>query len=96
MALIHTRSDELTTPLVGVYRLQKPLHMASVGFSTEDVDTFLVMLARNSESNYILQLLGKVSAALIESKEFIDILKSGNIKDIRDYLINIVNIEEDI
>ncbi|MDR3593688.1 BglG family transcription antiterminator [Clostridium sp.] len=96
VALIHTRSDELTTPLVGVYRLQKPLNMASVGFSTEDVDTFLVMLARNSESNYILQLLGKVSVALIESKEFIDILKLGNIKDIRNYLINIVNIEEDV
>lgn len=96
VALIHTRSDELTTPLVGVYRLQKPLRMASVGFSTEDVDTILVMLARSSESNYILQLLGKVSIALIESKEFIDILKLGNIKDIRNYLINIVNIEEDI
>lgn len=96
VALIHTRSDELTTPLVGVYRLQKPFRMASVGFSTEDVDTFLVMLARSSESNYILQLLGKVSVALIESKEFIDILKLGNIKDIRNYLINIVNIEEDV
>lgn len=96
VALIHTRSDELTTPLVGVYRLQKPLRMASVGFSTEDVDTFLVMLARSSESNYILQLLGKISIALIESKEFIDILKLGNIKDIRDYLINIVNIEEEV
>lgn len=96
VALIHTRSDELTTPLIGVFRLKKPLRMASVGFSTEDVDTFLVMLARNSESNYILQLLGKVSIALIESKEFIDILKLGNIKDIRNYLINIVNIEEDV
>lgn len=96
VALIHTRSDELTTPLVGVYRLQKPLHMASVGFSTENVDTFLVMLARNSESNYILQLLGKVSVELIESKEFIEILKIGNIKDIRDYLIKIINAEEEI
>lgn len=96
VALIHTRSDELTTPLLGVYRLQKPLHMASVGFSTEGVDTFLVMLARNSESNYILQLLGKVSVELIESKEFIEILKIGNIKDIRDYLIKIINIEEEI
>lgn len=96
VALIHTRSDELTTPLLGVYRLQKPLHMASVGFSTEGVDTFLVMLARNSESNYILQLLGKVSVELIESKEFIEILKIGNIKDIRDYLIKVINIEEEI
>jgi mannitol operon transcriptional antiterminator len=96
VALIHTRSDELITPIVGVYRLHEPLSMASVGFSNEDVNTFLVMLARSSESHYILQLLGKVSVALIENEEFIDILKLGNIKDIRDYLINIVNIEEDI
>lgn len=96
VALIHTRSDELLAPIIGVYRLQEPLHMASVGFSNEDVNTFLVMLARSTESHYILQLLGKVSVALIENEEFIDILKLGNIKDIRDYLINIVNIEEDI
>ncbi|ADL52123.1 BglG family transcription antiterminator [Clostridium cellulovorans] len=95
IALIHTRSDEMSTPLIGVYRLEKSLSMGSVGFTTEDVDTFLVLLARNSESNYILQMLGKVSSALIEYDDFVEMLKIGNLKDIRDYLINIVNIEED-
>lgn len=95
IALIHTRSDDMKIPFIGVYRLQKPLRMTSIGFTTEEVDTFLVLLARNLESNYILQLLGMVSSALIESKDFIKTLKLGNVKDIRDYLINIVNIEED-
>ncbi|MBC2579574.1 BglG family transcription antiterminator [Clostridium sp. DJ247] len=95
IALIHTRSDEMITPFVGVYRIENPLRMASIGFSTEDVDTFLVLLARNNESNYILRLLGKISVSLIEKKNFTEVLRIGNIKDIRNYLVNIVNKEEE-
>ena len=72
VALIHTRSDEITSPFVGVYRIKKPLAMKSIGFSTEDVDTFIVMFARSNESNYILKILGKISVSLIEEKEFVE------------------------
>lgn len=95
VALIHTRSDEILNPFVGVYRINKSLKMKSIGFSEEKVDTFIVMFARNNESNYILKILGKISVSLIEKKEFIDILKLGNAIDIRDYLINIINNEEE-
>lgn len=95
VALIHTRSDEITAPFVGVYRINKSLTMKSIGFSEEEVDTFIVMFARNSESNYILKILGKISVSLIEKKEFVEILKSSNVIDIRDYLINIINNEEE-
>lgn len=95
VALIHTRSDEIKTPFVGVYRIKKPLDMKSIGFSTEGVDTFIVMFARNNESNYILKILGKISVSLIEKKEFIEVLKLSNTIDIRNYLINIINNEEE-
>ncbi|MBC2456072.1 BglG family transcription antiterminator [Clostridium beijerinckii] len=95
VALIHTRSDTITVPFVGVYRIDKPLAMKSIGFSTEDIDTFIVMFARNNESNYILKILGKVSVSLIEQKEFVEMLKLSNTIDIRDYLINIINNEEE-
>jgi mannitol operon transcriptional antiterminator len=95
VALIHTRSDEIISPFVGVYRINKPLKMKSIGFSEEDVDTFIVMFARNAESNYILKILGKISVSLIEKKEFVEMLKLSNAIDIRDYLINIINNEEE-
>lgn len=95
VALIHTRSDTITCPFVGVYRLDKPLHMKSIGFSMEDVDTFIVMFARNSESNYMLKVLGKISVSLIEEQEFVEMLKVSNAMDIRDYLINIIDNEEE-
>ncbi|MDD7795923.1 BglG family transcription antiterminator [Clostridium sp. 'White wine YQ'] len=95
IALIHTRCDEMVTPFVGVYRVEDPIRMSSIGFSTEEVGTFLVLLARQNESNYILQLLGKISVSLIEQKEFVETLKIGSITDIRNNLINIVNKEED-
>lgn len=95
VALIHTRSDEISEPFVGVYRINKPLAMRSIGFSVEDVDTFIVMFARNAESNYILKILGKISVSLIEKKEFIEVLKLSSAVEIREFLINIINNEEE-
>jgi Transcriptional antiterminator len=94
MALIHVRSDEIEYPFVGVYRLKKFIKLKSVGFSTENIDTFLVMLARKNEINYILELLGKISMSLVENKKFAETLRLGVIKDIRNALIQILNREE--
>ncbi|MBK1811057.1 BglG family transcription antiterminator [Clostridium sp. YIM B02505] len=96
IALLHTRTDKMIKPFIGVYRITEPLSMTSIGFATEQTGTFLVLIARRDESNYILQLLGKISVALIEDKNFVKILKLGGITDIRNYLVNIVNKEEDI
>ncbi|MDI3529746.1 MAG: mannitol operon transcriptional activator [Thermoanaerobacter sp.] len=91
IALIHTRSDKMVMPFVGVYKLKTPLKMKSVGFSYEEVDTFLVMLARKTESSEILEMLGKISISLIEDKAFNEILRLGDIKDIRNSLVTILN-----
>lgn len=94
LALIHVRAEEIDAPYVGVYRLPNFIEMKSIGFSLEKVNTFLVMLARKNESNYILELLGKISIALVEDKKFAKVLRLGNIMDIRNELIGILNMEE--
>lgn len=94
VALIHIRAEEIENPFVGAYRLQSPIKMKSLGFSFEDVDTFLVMFARKDESNYILELLGKISISLVEGRRFIELLRLGNVKDIRTELVRILNREE--
>ena len=94
VALLHTRSNAVTNPFIGVYRLKHPIKLKSVGFADENVDTFIVMLARKNEQNYILEQIGRVSIALIEDKKFTEVLRLGDIKDLRSSLINILNTEE--
>lgn len=95
VALLHTRIEELAIPFIGVYRIEQPIITTSVGFSKEEVNAFLVMVARNEESSYMLEFLGKISIALIEDEKFVEDLKTRNLSDIRKHLINIVNNEEE-
>lgn len=96
VALLHTRIEDLTVPFVAVYHVEQPIITEGIGFSKESVNTFIVMVARNEESNYILQFLGRISVALIENKEFIEDLKSSSVVDIRKDLINIGNDDGEI
>jgi len=91
IALIHIRTEDVDNPFVGVFRLQHYIRMKSAGFSMENVDTILVMIARKNESDYLLELLGKISAALVEEESFLNVLRFGDIKDIRNELIKIIN-----
>lgn len=93
VALLHTRSDSVEGPFVGVYRLKRHMVMKSIGFIEENVDTFIVMLARKNEDSYSLEQIGKISIALIEDKQFTEILRLGDIKDLRSSLITILNEE---
>lgn len=95
VALLHTRNEELAIPFVGVYRIETPIITTSVGFSKEEVNTFLVMIARSEESNYMLKFLGKISIALIEDEKFVEDLKVCSLANIRKHLIDIVNREEE-
>jgi mannitol operon transcriptional antiterminator len=93
VALLHTRSDSVANPFVGAYRLKGGMVMKSIGFEDENVDTFIVMLARKNEDSYILEQLGKISISLIEDKQFTEALRLGDIKDLRSALVKILNEE---
>jgi mannitol operon transcriptional antiterminator len=94
VALVHIRTEEIDSPFVGVFRPEHFIEMKSAGFSIENVDTILVMLARKNERDYILEMLGKISASLVESESFINVLRFGDIADIRNEMIKIINREE--
>jgi mannitol operon transcriptional antiterminator len=94
VALVHIRTEEIDAPFVGVFRLEHYIQMKSAGFSVENVDTILVMLARKNEKDFILEMLGKISASLVESDQVINVLRLGDIADIRNELIEIINREE--
>ncbi|QOX62864.1 PRD domain-containing protein [Anoxybacterium hadale] len=94
VALVHIRTEEIDAPFVGVFRLEHYIQMKSAGFSVENVDTILVMLARKNEKDFILEMLGKISASLVESEQVINVLRLGDIADIRNELIEIINREE--
>ncbi|MDP4090685.1 MAG: BglG family transcription antiterminator [Bacillota bacterium] len=93
VALLHTRSDSVKSPFIGVYRLKENMVLKSIGFADESVDTFILLLARKSELAYSLEQMGKVSISLIESKDFTDVLRFGDIKDLRGALVKILNEE---
>jgi mannitol operon transcriptional antiterminator len=94
VALVHIRTEEIDAPFVGVFRLEHCIEMKSAGFSTENVDTVLVMIARKIERDYILEMLGKISASLVETESVINVLRFGDTADIRSELIDIINREE--
>ncbi|WP_411683121.1 BglG family transcription antiterminator [Clostridium thailandense] len=94
LALLHTRSDTVKAPLLGVYRLKNPMKLKSSGFEDENVDAFIVLLARKNEQSYVLEQMGKISIALIESKAFTETLRLGDIKDLRNSIIRVLNEEE--
>lgn len=96
VALVHIRTEEIDSPFVGVFRPEHFIEMKSAGFSVENVDTILVMLARKNERDYILEMLGKISASLVESESFINVLRFGETADIRNELIKIINREESL
>lgn len=91
VALLHTRSDAVKSPLVSVYRLKRGMKLKSVGFADENVDTFIVMLARKSEHSYILEEMGKISISLMEHKAFTEVLRIGYMKDLRSSFVKILN-----
>lgn len=95
VALIHTRSDKVITPFIGVYRLKNPLQMASIGFSMEDVDTFFVMLAKISNTDDVLKLLGRISIGLIENEDFIKKLRTADVESNKEIIRNIIQTRED-
>ncbi|HHV75191.1 MAG TPA: BglG family transcription antiterminator [Thermoanaerobacterium sp.] len=90
IALLHTRSDKMIIPYIGIYRLSRPIKMRSIGFTHEEVDTILVMLARKKEDNTVLEMLGEISIALVENDDFKDALKYGNIDDVKNIIINVL------
>ena len=94
MALIHTRSDCVIKPFAGVYRLKDCMRLRSIGFDYENVDTFIVLLARKKEHPYILEQMGKISMSLIENKDLCKNLRNENIENLHIEMMKVLDRED--
>lgn len=95
MALLHTRTNSVISPFVSIFRVKEYMKLKSIGFADENVDTFILLLARKNEHNYILEQMGNISIALIEDKKFTETIRLGGIKDLRSSMIKILNGRDD-
>jgi mannitol operon transcriptional antiterminator len=94
MSLLHTRSDCVVRPFMGVYRLKENMKLRSIGFDCENVDTFIVLLAKKKEHPFVLEQMGRISMSLIEKKNISKILRKYDIENLRIEMDEILNREE--
>ena len=93
VSLLHTRSDFVNAPFIGVYRLDEDMMMESAGFDHEPVDTFLVLLARNKERPAVLEKMGDISIALIEDKNFPGMLRQCDMNALRAKFMELLDLK---
>ncbi|GGG08055.1 BglG family transcription antiterminator [Paenibacillus abyssi] len=83
VALFHTRSQEVSRASLSLYRLESPLTI-----ETEPpwrLSEFLLMLAPQTLSREVLEVLSEISAMLLND-EMIELLEVGGEMEIRNYL----------
>lgn len=83
LALLHTRSETIREPYIGVYRLNGALTLHNPDARDEPVDTFVVLLARKNEHPEILEMLGNFSIAMAEESAFAETLRTGTAEEVR-------------
>ncbi len=92
VSLLHIRSDLVSRPFVGVFRMDGSVLMESAGFVQEPVDTFLVLLARENESPAVLEKMGNISVALIEDAKFPSMLRQSRLDGLRALLKDLLGL----
>lgn len=83
LALLHTRSEAVVQPYIGIYRLSGQMLLHNPNSNDEPVDTFTVLLARTNEHPLVLEKLGNFSISLIDDPSFVETLRSGDVKEVR-------------
>jgi len=83
LALFHTRSDYIDTPILKLYRLEHPLWLGEQ--REHKVHQILLMLAPLQLARPVLDILSEISAMLLQT-EFEALLKEGHSGDIKLYI----------
>ncbi|WP_281758385.1 BglG family transcription antiterminator [Alicyclobacillus hesperidum] len=95
LAVLHARSNALTDCHIAVYRLKQAIAVKGVGVQKEQVDTVLVLLAKIDEELEVIELLGRLSAALVTDDDLVDALRTFDIDGLqREMLTSMYNHEE--
>ncbi|HZG86451.1 BglG family transcription antiterminator [Paenibacillus sp.] len=90
LALLHTRSDRLESPVLALFKLEPPIGAPlaqAPGPAANDgrISRFLLMLAPQRLARHELELLSEVSAMLLQP-EFVDALTTDDAATILSYL----------
>jgi len=83
LALFHTRSDYIDTPILKLYRLEHPLWLGEQ--REHEVHQILLMLAPLQLARPVLDILSEISAMLLQT-EFEALLKEGHSEHIKLYI----------
>lgn len=83
LALLHTRSEVVAAPYVGIYRLRGQMLLHNPHSNDEPVDTFVVLLAKESEHPLVLESLGSLSMSLVDHPELAETLRTGSPEEVR-------------
>ncbi|WP_296970836.1 BglG family transcription antiterminator [Tepidanaerobacter sp. EBM-38] len=89
ISILHARTKGVKKPFFGVYRLKKPILMRDMDGESENVTTVLVMLLPVDPSLEALDLMGRISIALIEDTHWTETIKTGSGTDVIQGLVKI-------
>jgi mannitol operon transcriptional antiterminator len=87
ISVLHARTDGVEKPFLGLFRLERPLKMKNMDGEIEDVKACLLMLLPKKSSPKEMEIMGRISAALIEEEGFVELLKYGaDVEVIRSFI----------
>lgn len=83
LALLHTRSETVAEPYIGIYRLRGQMLLHNPHSNDEPVDTFVVLLAKETAHPLVLESLGNLSMSLVDRPALIETLRTGSPEEVR-------------
>lgn len=89
LAVLHARSSGVKKPFLGVFRLKKSIAMETMDGKTEEVDVALVMLLPSSPLPEEREIMGTISAAIIEDPDLPGLFLKGSGEEIIKALIKV-------
>lgn len=90
ISVLHARTDGVEKPFLGLFRLERPLKMKNMDGGIEDVKACLVMLLPKKSSPQEMEMMGRISASLVEEKGFSETIKYGAGVDVIKSLLRIL------
>lgn len=89
VAILHTRTEGVDKGFLGVLRLKKSIPMENMDGKMENVETILIMLLPEKPQREAVDIMGKISVALLDNSRWLRLLKEGSGTDVIKELIRI-------
>ena len=91
LALVHAKSDSIEEIIAGVFRTKTQVLFTDVEGSRENVDTVLMLLMGRDVPREYKEVLSQLSAMLVETEDFIPMLRLGDESEIKEVIKLAIN-----